>query len=47
VFRVVDIIRRVHRAFKAFDNSDQDLGQFLELRIFSECDQVLVPRPHA
>jgi hypothetical protein len=36
-------MRRVHRAFKAFDDLDRDLAQFVELRIFPSCDQFLVP----
>jgi hypothetical protein len=34
VLRTVSIMHRVHRAFEAFDNSDRDLAQFVELRIF-------------
>jgi hypothetical protein len=45
MLRTVDVIHRVHRAFKAFDNPDQDLARFLELWIFAECDHVLVPWP--
>jgi hypothetical protein len=33
----------VHRAFKAFDDPNQDLTRFVELRIFPRCDQFLVP----
>jgi hypothetical protein len=29
------VMRRVNRAFEAFDDLDQDLTQFVELRIFS------------
>jgi hypothetical protein len=36
-------MRRVDRAFKAFDNPDQDLARFVERMIFPKCDQVLVP----
>jgi hypothetical protein len=32
-----------HVAFEALDNPNQDLARFVELRIFPECDQVLVP----
>jgi hypothetical protein len=32
---------RVHRAFEAFDDPNWDLAQFVELRIFPSCDQVL------
>jgi hypothetical protein len=46
VLKTVSVIRRVHRAFKAFDDPDQDLAQFVELRIFPRCDQFLVPWPH-
>jgi hypothetical protein len=46
VLRSVDVMRRVHVAFEAFDNPNQDLARFVELRIFPECDQVLVPKPH-
>jgi hypothetical protein len=42
----ISIMRRVHRAFKAFDNLDQDLGQLVEVRIFPRCDQFLVPWLH-
>jgi hypothetical protein len=31
-----------HRAFKVFDQSDLDLTQFVEQKIFTECDLVLV-----
>uniref|UniRef100_UPI003D1190EF hypothetical protein n=1 Tax=Amphritea sp. TaxID=1872502 RepID=UPI003D1190EF len=34
VLRTVGIMRRVHRAFKAFDDPDGDLTQFVEQRIF-------------
>jgi hypothetical protein len=34
VLKTVDIMCRVHRAFKAFDDSDRNLAQFVELRVF-------------
>jgi hypothetical protein len=34
VLRTVSIMCRIHRAFEAFDDSDRDLAQFVELRIF-------------
>jgi hypothetical protein len=36
-------MRRVHRAFEAFDALDWDLTRFVEQRIFPRCDQFLVP----
>jgi hypothetical protein len=42
VLRTVGVMRQVHRAFKAFDDLDRDLAQFVELRIFPRCDQFLV-----
>jgi hypothetical protein len=41
VLRTASIMRRVHRVFKAFDDSDRDLVQFVELRIFSQVWSVL------
>jgi hypothetical protein len=38
VLRTVGIVRRVHRAFEAFDDPDRDLAQFVELRVFPRCD---------
>jgi hypothetical protein len=38
VLRTVSIMRRVHRAFEAFDDSDRGLARFVELRIFPKCD---------
>jgi hypothetical protein len=38
VLMTVGVMRRVHRAFEAFDNSDQDLARFIELWIFPRCD---------
>jgi hypothetical protein len=43
VLKTVSIMHRVHRAFEAFDDPDQDLAQFIEPRIFPMCDQFLVP----
>jgi hypothetical protein len=45
VLKTVGVMRRVRRAFKAFDDLDQDLAQFIELRIFPRCDQFLVSWP--
>jgi prophage antirepressor-like protein len=42
VLKTLGVMHRVHRAFEAFDDSDQDLAQFIELRIFPRCDQFLV-----
>jgi hypothetical protein len=39
-------VRRVHRAFEAFDDSDRNLARFVELKIFPRCDQFLVPWSH-
>jgi hypothetical protein len=44
ILRTVSIVHRFHRAFEAFDDSDRNLAQFVELRIFTRCDQFLVPR---
>jgi ABC-type siderophore export system fused ATPase/permease subunit len=38
VLRTVVVMRRVYRAFEAFDDPDRDLVRFVELRIFSRCD---------
>jgi hypothetical protein len=35
VLRTVSVVRRVHRAFEASDDLDQDLARFVELRFFS------------
>jgi hypothetical protein len=43
VLKTVSIMHRVHRAFKAIDDLDQDLAQFVEIRVFPRCDQFLVP----
>jgi hypothetical protein len=37
VLKTVGIMRRVRRAFEAFDNLDQDLAQFIKLRVFPRC----------
>jgi hypothetical protein len=46
VLRTVSVVRQVHRAFETFDDSDQDLARFVELRIFPMCDQFLVSWSH-
>jgi hypothetical protein len=46
VLRTVSAVRRFHRAFEAFDDSDRDLARFVELRIFPRCDQLLVQWSH-
>jgi hypothetical protein len=33
VLKTVRIMRRVHRAFEAFDDPDRDLAQFIESRV--------------
>jgi hypothetical protein len=38
VLKTVGIICRVRRAFKAFVDLDQNLDQFVKLRVFSRCD---------
>jgi hypothetical protein len=43
VLRTVGVMHRVYIAFKAFDDLDQDLTRFIELRIFPRCDLFLVP----
>jgi hypothetical protein len=43
VHMTVSVVHRVHRAFEVFDDPDQDLTWFVEQRIFSRCDQFLVP----
>jgi hypothetical protein len=45
VLKTVGIMCQVRRAFEDFDDSDQDLAQFIELRFFFKCDQLLVPWP--
>jgi hypothetical protein len=46
VLKTVGIMRRVYRAFVAFDDPDRDLAQFIESWVFHSCDQFLVPWPH-
>jgi hypothetical protein len=46
MLKTVGIMRRVCRAFEAFDDPDQVLAQFIELRVFPRCDQFLVTWPH-
>jgi hypothetical protein len=46
VLRTVSVLRRVHKAFEAFDDSDWDLAWFVELRIFLRCVQFLVSWSH-
>jgi hypothetical protein len=43
VLKTVGIVYRVRRTFEAFDDSDRDLAQFVEPRVFPRCDQFLVP----
>jgi hypothetical protein len=38
VLRNVSVMRRVHKAFEAFNDLDWDLAQFVELRIFPRYD---------
>jgi hypothetical protein len=47
VLKTLGVMRRVHRAFKAFDDPDQDLTQFIESRVFHRCDQFLVSWPRS
>jgi hypothetical protein len=42
VLKTVGIMHRVRRAFETFDDSNQDLTQFIEHRVFPRCDQFLV-----
>jgi hypothetical protein len=42
MLKTVGVVRQVRRAFEAFDNSDRDLAQFVELRVFPRCDQFIV-----
>jgi hypothetical protein len=42
VLKTVGIMRRVRRAFEAFEDPDRDLAQFVEHRIFPRCNQFLV-----
>jgi hypothetical protein len=43
--KVVGLMCRARRAFEVFDDSDWDLTQFIEIRVFHSCDQFLVPWP--
>jgi hypothetical protein len=45
VLKTVSIVCWVHRAFEVFDDSDRDLAQFVEPRVFPRCDQFLVSWP--
>jgi hypothetical protein len=36
--KVVGIVCQARSAFEVFDNSDQNLAQFVELRVFRTCD---------
>jgi hypothetical protein len=44
--KAVGIVCWAHSAFEDFDNLDQNLAQFVELRVFYSCGQFLVPWPH-
>jgi hypothetical protein len=39
VLKTVGVMHQVRRAFEAFDDLDQDLTPFIELRVFPKCDQ--------
>jgi hypothetical protein len=41
--KTIGVMRRVYRAFEAFDDPDRDFVRFVELMIFFRCDQFLVP----
>jgi hypothetical protein len=43
VLKTGGIMCRVHRTFEGFDDSDRDLAQFVEPRVFARCDQFIVP----
>jgi hypothetical protein len=43
VLKTVSVMHQVHLAFKAFDDPDQNLARFVELRIFPRFDQFLEP----
>jgi hypothetical protein len=47
MLNTIGIMHRVHRAFKAFDDPDQNLAQFIESRIFHRCVQFLVSWPRS
>jgi hypothetical protein len=36
--KAVGLMCRAHDAFEVFDNSDRDLTQFIEIRVFHRCD---------
>jgi predicted RNA-binding protein YlxR (DUF448 family) len=42
VLKTVGVMRRVHRAFEAFDDPDRDVAQFIESMVFHRCNQFLV-----
>jgi hypothetical protein len=42
VLKTVGVMRQVRRAFRAFNDPDQDLAPVMELRVFPKCDQFLV-----
>jgi hypothetical protein len=44
--KAMSTISRAYSAFEVFDNSNQNLAQFVELRVFHVCDQFLVSWPH-
>jgi hypothetical protein len=41
------VMRQVLRTFEVFDNPDREIAQFVEWRVFPECDQVLVLWSHS
>jgi hypothetical protein len=43
--KAVGLMCQAHSAFEVFDNSDQDLTQFIEIMVFHRCEQFLVPWP--
>jgi hypothetical protein len=43
VLKVMCIMCWAYRAFEVFDDSDRDLAQFIEPRVFHRCDRFLVP----
>jgi hypothetical protein len=45
--RAVGTVCRADSAFEVIDNSDQNLAQFVKLRVFCRCDQLLVPWPRS
>jgi hypothetical protein len=40
--KVVGLMCQARSAFEFFDNSDRDLTQFIEIKVFHRCDQFLV-----